>query len=269
MKEKIAIALTIAGSDSSAGAGVQADIKSSAACGAYMASVITSITAQNTKGVSSIENISTTMVEQQMKAVFSDMNVASLKTGMVPTKEMVDIIVEYIKSYNITNVVVDPVMISTSGSTLISSEAITAIIKSLLPITLLVTPNTIEASYISGIEIKSRSDFDMVAEKFKKLGVKFLLLKGGHVDGEVLTDVLYNCLTGESQEFVFDKIDTVNTHGTGCSLSSSIAAYLAQGYDIFESVSRAEAFVHEAIYKGKDAIYGDGFGPIKHFDYGK
>ena len=267
MRDKIAVSLTIAGSDTSAGAGIQADIKSSAACGTYMASVITSITAQNTKGVSSIENISTAMVREQMEAVFSDMNIASLKTGMIPTEEMVNIVVEYIKRYDIKNVVVDPVMISTSGSTLISNDAIAAIIKSLVPLTLLLTPNSIEASYISGIKVSSKADFDDVADKFKHLGLKYLLLKGGHIEGDRLTDVLYNCSTGESVEYIFDKIDTVNTHGTGCSLSSSIASYLAQGYDIYESVSRAETFVHNAINKAKDTLYGDGFGPINHFDY--
>ncbi len=265
--DRKAVALTIAGSDSSAGAGVQADIKSSAACGSFMANVITSITAQNTTGVSLIEEVSPAMIEAQLAAVLSDMNVTALKSGMMPSSECVDALVESIKAYDIKNVVVDPVMVSTSGATLISEAAVEAIVKKLFPLTLVVTPNVIEAAFISGVKIESRADFDAVAAVFKNLGVRYLLLKGGHVDGDVLVDVLYDCRSMESVEYSFPKIDSVNTHGTGCSLSASIAAFLSQGYDVYDSVERAEQFVHGAIERGVGVEYGAGHGPIAHFDY--
>lgn len=259
------IALTIAGSDSSAGAGIQADLKSAAALHTYMATAITAITAQNTTGVSMIESTSPQMVRAQIDSISTDMRVEAVKTGMIPTSEIVKEITECITRHNLKNIVIDPVMISTSGTTLIPKNAATKIIEELFPISELITPNIMECNYITGINIDSGVDFDKAAEKFRPLGIKYLLLKGGHLKSKNIVDILYNLQDSTQTEFEFDHISTKNTHGTGCSLSAAIASLLAKGFTTEQSVAEAEIFIHDAILSGKDYLYGSGHGPINHF----
>lgn len=262
---KEAIALSVAGSDSSAGAGIQADIKSGAATNGYMATAITAITAQNGVGVDGVMVVDDAMVKAQIDSVASDMRVVALKSGMLPTVECVKVVIDAIERYNIPFCVVDPVMVATSGATLISEDVARYIIDKLLPKATVVTPNIVEAAFISGLTVENLADFDTVAPYFEQLGVKFLLLKGGHLGGGALTDRLYDFKQGRSYDFTFAKIDTPNTHGTGCSLSSAIASYLSQGEDVVEAVRKAEEFVHKAIERGKDRVYSSGHGAIAHF----
>lgn len=262
---RVSIALSIAGSDSSAGAGIQADIKSAAALGVYMASAITAITAQNSCGVDAVDIISTEMVRSQIDAVASDMRVEAIKTGMIPNVAIVDAVIDAIERYNIKNIVVDPVMVSTSGATLIDTVAISKIIDKLFPISTIITPNSVECSYITGYKIDSYSSFDKAAQKFEPLGAEFLLLKGGHIDSTKTLDILYDFKNGDSYRYEFSRVDSPNTHGTGCSLSSSIAAMLAIGESVEQSVLIAEEFVHSAIESAKELKYGAGFGAISHF----
>ncbi|MEG1634531.1 MAG: bifunctional hydroxymethylpyrimidine kinase/phosphomethylpyrimidine kinase [Rikenellaceae bacterium] len=259
------IALTIAGSDSSAGAGIQADIKSAAALGVYMASVITALTAQNTVDVSMIKPTTLPMLRAQIKSIVTDLRVESVKTGMIPSAAMVTEIESCLHHYNLKKLVIDPVMISTSGATLIPKDAASKIIEFLFPLSEIITPNMVESSYITGVKIETAADFDKAAEKFEPLGVKYLLLKGGHLSGHSIVDILYNLHTGSQRIFEFPNIPTKNTHGTGCSLSSAIAASLSQGLTTEESTEVAEKFIHNAILSGKDYLYGTGHGPINHF----
>ena len=256
--------LSIAGSDSGAGAGIQADMKSVAACGGYCTTAITAITAQNTVGVRAIEILSEEIVKQQIEAVMEDFNITAIKIGMVPSKAIVDTIVEIIKKYNIQNVVLDPVMIATSGDMLVANEVAIHIIENLLPVCSVITPNIPESEFISKIKIDSENDFEKVAKYFATLNCKSLLLKAGHIKGDTLTDYLYDFENSNIHKHSFKKIDTPNTHGTGCSLSSSIAAFLSLGDNIQTAVEKAEQYIHEAIIKA-DYKIGEGHGPINHF----
>lgn len=261
---KIKCVLSIAGSDSGAGAGIQADMKSVAACGGYCTTAITAITAQNTVGVTKVEILSNSIVKAQIDAIMSDFNITAIKIGMVPSIEIVDVIIDTIKNNSIKNVVLDPVMVSTSGDMLVSQSVITHIIKNLLPHCSLVTPNIPEAEFISKIKIESEKDFQSVADFFSGINCKSLLLKAGHMNSQTLTDYLYNFDNNSKSCYQYQKIDTQNTHGTGCSLSSSIAAYLSQGDAIEVAVEKAEEYIHEAI-EAANYVLGDGHGAINHF----
>lgn len=264
MREKYDIVLSIAGSDSSAGAGIQADLKSVAACGAYCATAITALTAQNTCGVNSVNIVSDEVVKAQIEAVMDDLTVAAIKLGMLPSVGIVECVRETILKYNIENVVLDPVMIATSGDMLVSDEVANEIIKKLLPLARVITPNIPECEFICGIKIEKEEDFMKAADFFKKAGTKAILLKSGHLKGEMIRDHLYDFELGEHVVYEYDKIDTQNTHGTGCSLSSSIAAYLAQGCTISQSIQNAENYIHNAIERATYRL-GSGHGPINHF----
>lgn len=259
------IILSIAGSDSGAGAGIQADIKSAAACGVYCATAITAITSQNTLGVTHIEPVSTLSVEKQIRAVMDDMHVTSIKSGMLYSKDIARLVVKMIKEYGIKNYVLDPVMVSTSGHNLIEKDTAYYIIDELLPLATLITPNIPECELISGVEIRSTDDFEEAAEKIKKLACKNLLLKGGHLSNDILTDYLFEFDSNTLSKFCFKRIDTPNTHGTGCSLSAAVSAYLSQGNSLYESVNKAEIYLHEAIEAGITTRYGAGNGAINHF----
>lgn len=266
MMKKQAIMLSIAGSDCSAGAGIQADIKSASAVGVYCATVITSVTSQNTTGVKSIFNIHVDEVKAQIDAVMSDMNVTVIKTGMLPTKEIVAVVCDTIKKYGIKNVVVDPVMISTSGHTLIDNDTAIYIIEHLLPLATVITPNISETEFITKKKIVSLSDFESTVEVLKSLKARNVLLKAGHLDSDILTDVLYS-LEGEvkSNEFKYNRINTKNSHGTGCSLSSYIAAFLTKEEKLISAVEHAEEVLHQAIEDSKNIYWGEGHGPLKHY----
>ena len=232
--------LTIAGSDSSGGAGVQADLKTFSAIGTYGMSVITAVTAQNTEGVFAVEELSGEIIKSQIKAVFDDIEPAAVKIGMVSSPEIIVDIVNTIKKYNPSFLVVDPVMISKSGY--------------------LITPNVPEAEEITGIKINSVTDMKLAGEKILELGPKFVLMKGGHLDGDAV-----DVLIGENIFHVFKskRLNRKNTHGTGCTISSAITAHLALGYDIKESVALSKKYITEAIEHSFDM--GHGVGPVHHF----
>lgn len=252
--------LTIAGSDSSGGAGIQADLKTFSAIGTYGMSVITAITAQNTEGVFAVEELSREIIKKQIQVIFADIEPAAVKIGMVSSAEIILDIVEMLKRYNPKYLVVDPVMISKSGYSLLKPEAKGNLIKYLIPMAYLITPNVPEAEEITGIEIKSLDDMKMVGEKILALGPKYVLMKGGHLEGDAI-DVLIG--KDVFEVYKSKRINKKNTHGTGCTISSAITAHLALGYDIKEAVALSKKYITEAIEHSFDI--GHGVGPVNHF----
>lgn len=253
--------LTIAGSDSGGGAGIQADIKAMSANGVFAMSVITAITAQNTEEVTDVFELPPATVAAQIDAVFDDFDVAAVKTGMLSSAAVVDVVATMLKLQNVANLVVDPVMISKSGQSLLKPDAIDTLKTRLFPLALLVTPNVHEAQQLSGIEIKSLSDARRAAKVIHGFGCKQVLIKGGHLLAEQATDLLYdgrffNVFKGEF-------IETPHTHGTGCTFASAIAAHLAQGKSVVDSIQTAKAYLTEAIRHG--LAIGHGHGPTDHF----
>ncbi|MEM9362291.1 MAG: bifunctional hydroxymethylpyrimidine kinase/phosphomethylpyrimidine kinase [Bacteroidota bacterium] len=257
--------LTIAGSDSGGCAGIQADIKSISACGAYAASVITATTAQNTQGVIDIHPIPISHIAKQLDAVFSDITFDAIKIGMLHSCEVIETIAVKLAEYNAINIVIDPVMVATSGDTLITNDAIDCLRK-LVPQASLMTPNSKEAEILIGHAITNQN----AAAMAKEIGIQFktsVLLKGGHLDDttEAMLDVLYDYPADNTVVIKNPRIATNNTHGTGCSLSSSIATFLAKGYDMENAVKKACKYINQAINNGKDKVLGQGNGPINHF----
>lgn len=251
--------LTIAGSDCSGGAGIQADIKTIAAHGLYAMSVITALTAQNTTGVSSVSDVSPEFVKMQIDAVFTDIYPDAVKIGMVSNIEIIDVIVERLKYYNAKNIVVDPVMVATSGSKLLKDEAIEAVKNKLIPLADIITPNTSEAEVLSNIAIESQLDMETSAKFISKMLNGAVLIKGGHI-GENSNDLIfiedkYHWINGK-------RVNNSNTHGTGCTLSSAIACNLALGLSIKESVSNAKDYITGALEDGLNL--GEGSGPLNH-----
>ncbi len=263
MSKRYRTVLSIAGSDSGGGAGIQADIKAISANGCYAATAITAITVQNTVGVGGVHVVPDDVVEGQIDAVLGDIGADAVKLGMLPTVGVVKAVARMLRKYKVANVVLDPVMIATSGDRLIAPEAVSAICEELLPLSTLVTPNIPEATFISGAEIASESDFGQAAARIMEMGAKAVLLKSGHLNGAELTDVLFE--PSDTHRYSFRRIDTPNTHGTGCSLSSAVAAFLALGHPLHEAVGLAEDYIHEAISSGAKYEIGKGHGPIDHF----
>ena len=267
MKKKTA--LTIAGSDCSGGAGIQADLKTMTMNGVYAMSAITALTAQNTTGVRGIQESTPDFLKQQLDAVFEDIYPDAVKIGMVASTELIRVIADRLRHYGAKNVVVDPVMVATSGAALMKTDAVETLIAELLPVSTLVTPNIPEAEVLSGMKIEREED--MVAAA-KKIGDNFrcaVLLKGGHSINDA-NDLLY--ADGELTWFAGKRIPNPNTHGTGCTLSSAIAANLAKGFPLTESVRRAKAYISDALSAMLDL--GNGSGPMDYaFDlqgeYGK
>ncbi|KNF10193.1 hydroxymethylpyrimidine/phosphomethylpyrimidine kinase ThiD [Gottschalkia purinilytica] len=252
--------LTIAGSDSSGGAGIQADLKTFSAHGVFGMSVITAITAQNTQGVFGIQDITEDMIEQQIEVIYDDIEVDAVKIGMVSKIPTIKSIAKKLKDYNAKNIVIDPVMISKSGFNLLSPEAKETLISELIPISTMVTPNIPEATAITGDKVSNISDMKKAAKKIYYLGCKSVLVKGGHLDSDA-TDVLFD--GKEFYYFTSSRILTKNTHGTGCTLSSAIASNLALGFDIPTSVKNAKKYITIAIENSLDI--GKGVGPTHHF----
>ncbi|MEM0489975.1 MAG: bifunctional hydroxymethylpyrimidine kinase/phosphomethylpyrimidine kinase [Ignisphaera sp.] len=251
-------ALTIAGSDSGGGAGIQADLKTFAALGVHGMSVITSVTAQNTYEVRAVHDIPLDIIKAQFEAVVEDIGVDAAKTGMLSRYEVVELVSSLIKSYSIP-VVVDPVMVAKSGAPLLRENAIEALIKYLIPIATVVTPNRFEAEKLTSIAIKSIDDAKRAARKIvEDLGARAAIVKGGHMEGEESIDILY--VDGVYREFRAKRIETRNTHGTGCSFSAAIAAELAKGKNIVEAVKTAKEFITIAIEHGLPI--GKGHGPV-------
>ena len=260
--------LTIAGSDSGGGAGIQADIKTASACGCYVASVITALTAQNTQGVDGIHTVPASFVRMQAEAVLSDIGADAVKLGMLPTAEIVETVAEGLEKHAVRNVVLDPVMIATSGDRLISKEAAEAILNRLLPLARVVTPNLPEAEFMTGIRLLPENPKDsfreMAARLFDK-GADGVLLKAGHLEGAEVCDLLFDGRPEKQYDYPYRKTLTPNTHGTGCTLSSAIASFLALGFALPEAVGKAEEYIHDAIRAGADYKIGHGHGGVHHF----
>jgi len=264
MNRGIYRALTVAGSDSGGGAGIQADLKTFMAHGVYGCSAITAITAQNTLGVSGVVVISPEMVAAQMDAVLSDIGSDAVKTGMLGNAEVVRAVAKSIRSYSIAKLVVDPVMISTSGHRLSGQDTVDAYLKELFPLALLVTPNLFEAEVFYGQPIKTESQLAEAAMKILDYGPRWVLIKGGHrnfaTDKNMVTDLLTDGIS--SEEINNPRIETRCTHGTGCTLSAAITAGLAKGMELPDAVRAAETYLHNAI-KTADPL-GKGHGPVNH-----
>lgn len=251
--------LTIAGSDCSGGAGIQADLKTMLANGVYGMSVITSLTAQNTTGVRSVQNSDPSSLADQIDTVFEDIVPDAVKTGMIPSKELVETVAFKLKEYGVKNLVVDPVMVATSGADLSTEESVKALKEKLIPLATVVTPNVPEAEVLSGIKIDTKDDMINAAKKINSGCGCSVLIKGGH-NGSDCDDVLFH----EGKVFVFEmeKIDNPNTHGTGCTLSSAIACNLAKEMTVPDAVKRAKEYITGAIRAGLDI--GRGRGPLDH-----
>lgn len=251
--------LTIAGSDCSGGAGIQADLKTFSAHNLYGMTVITALTAQNTTGVQGILDISPEFVAQQLDSVFTDIKPDAVKIGMVSRMEIVDVIVGKLKQYSVKNVVVDPVMVATSGAKLMGDDVISALISQLFPLATVITPNILEAQVLSGETITDKEDMSQASKIIRKDTDVAILLKGGHLKG-CADDLLLN--GDEISWFTGKRVDNPNTHGTGCTLSSAIACNLASGYKLEESIEKAKKYLTGALESGLDL--GAGSGPLNH-----
>jgi hydroxymethylpyrimidine/phosphomethylpyrimidine kinase len=257
---KIPRALTIAGSDSGGGAGIQADLKTFAALGVYGMSAITALTAQNTVGVDAILEIDPAFVSSQIRAVVTDMGADAVKTGMLAAPEIVIQVAKDLRDLGLKNVVVDPVMVAKSGDPLLRREAVRAVVEELFPLALAITPNLHEAAALTGIEVKDPESMREAARKLKGLGPRFVVVKGGHLQGAPM-DLLFD---GRSfREYRNERYDTPHTHGTGCTFASAIAACLAKGMSVEDAVARAKSYISGAIRFGLPL--GQGHGPVHHF----
>jgi hydroxymethylpyrimidine/phosphomethylpyrimidine kinase len=252
--------MTIAGSDSGGGAGIQADLKAIAAMGAYGTTAITSVTVQNTLGVKDVCNLPLEIVEAQIDAIMEDISAHAAKTGMLATKEIILLVSRKIKEYKIDKLVVDPVMVATSGDILLESNAIETLIQELLPLAEVVTPNIQEAEVLSGITIHTIQDMERAAEKIGEMGSKYVIVKGGH-RAEDATDILYD--GKEIFYFPAERINTNNTHGTGCTYSAALAACIAQGMSMTDAVGRVKQYITGGIINSLSI--GKGSGPVDHF----
>ena len=256
---KLKTALAIAGSDCSGGAGIQADLKTMTMNGVYAMSAITALTAQNTMGVRAIQESAPDFLKQQIDAVFEDIYPDAVKIGMVASGELIKIIADRLKYYNAKNVVVDPVMVATSGSSLMKSDALNVLVEQLLPLATVVTPNIPEAQVLSGLTIKTKEDMVCVAKHIADKYHIAVLLKGGHSINDA-NDLLYK--DGKYVWFEGKRINNPNTHGTGCTLSSAIASNLAKGFCLEQSVKRAKDYISGALASMLDL--GQGSGPMNH-----
>lgn len=259
------IVLTIAGSDSSGGAGIQADIKAISATGSYACSVITAITAQNTQGVNSILPIPLDMVEQQLDAVFTDLNIQAVKIGMLADSDIIHLVAAKIRQYQPQYLVIDPVMVATSGDILLQQHAITTLKTELLPLADIITPNLPEAAALTGHDIPQSIDgMQAMISALRAINPHAVLLKGGHLENDSnSTDLLI--LASDVIELTTPRINTRNTHGTGCTLSSAIASYLAQGNTLEHATTLAKRYITAAITAADELTIGQGHGPVNHF----
>lgn len=257
--------LTIAGSDSGGGAGIQADIKSISACGCYASSAITAITAQNTVEVRAIHTIPNEILKLQIKAVLDDIGADAIKIGMLHSPEAIQTVADCLDDYQIKNIVLDPVMVATSGNQLLMDKAIHQLKKLLFPKVSLITPNLPEAEILLGRKIECQAEFRGIAQELAERFQVSVLLKAGHLDDDDLIDVLYDYEKSESLDLASKRIHTQNTHGTGCSLSSALASFLAKGHSLAESAQLAKTFITESIKAGSVYKIGQGHGSVHHF----
>lgn len=252
--------MTIAGSDSGAGAGIQADLKAIAAMGAYGTSAITSITAQNTLGVQNVFNLPLTIIADQIESILDDIGAHAVKTGMLATGDIISLVADKVKKYNIKLLVVDPVMVSTSGDVLLQQDALDNLKNCLLPLAYITTPNMREAEVLSGQPVTTLSEMKEAAKKIYSFGPKNVVVKGGHLEGEAI-DVLYN--GKEFKYFKNPKVDTKNTHGTGCTFAAALAANLAFGFEVEKALQKTKEYITGALKDSLDV--GQGAGPVNHF----
>ncbi|MBL7960913.1 bifunctional hydroxymethylpyrimidine kinase/phosphomethylpyrimidine kinase [bacterium] len=257
---KTAKALTIAGSDSGGGAGIQADLKTFSALGVYGTSVITSITAQNTVAVTGIQDIELSIIEKQIDAVMSDIGTHAIKTGMLSTAEIIDVVSRGLTKFNARKLVVDPVMVAKSGHKLLQDNAVHALVHKLIPMAQVVTPNIPEAEVLTGEKINSLDDMEKACRRLLEMGCRAVVVKGGHSKKDAV-DVFYD---GKKIHHMSSKrYRTKNTHGTGCTFSAAIAAYLAKGYPTLEAVKFSKKYITGAI--AHSYSIGKGHGPVHHF----
>lgn len=263
--KRYARALTVAGSDSGGGAGIQADLKTFSALGCYGMSVITALTAQNTVGVRDIHPVPPAFVEEQMEAVLTDIGADAVKIGMLFSVELIETVAARLRRHGVRNIVVDPVMVAQSGDKLLRDDAVAALRETLLPVADLATPNLPEAEILVGRPIRTREDIEAAARRMAGWGCRAVLIKGGHAGDARADDWLF--LTGEDrmERFGADRVPTRNNHGTGCTLSSAVAARLARGDALAEAVKTAKAYIDGAIRAGAAYRLGNGSGPVHHF----
>ena len=256
--------LTIAGSDSSGGAGVQADIKTMSSLGIYAASAITAVTVQNTKGVTAVHTIPPDIIEGQIRSVMCDLQPSHVKIGMLADTQSMVSVANVLKDYPEAKVILDPVMVATSGDRLMEDDALQCLRKMLLPASFMLTPNIPEAEALAGMTIREADDIDRAAVRICEYGTSWVLVKGGHLKGATKEDRLY--YRGLLRRtYTSNTVDTPNTHGTGCTLSSAVAAWLARGCDVEEAVEKAKDYVYKAIEAGANFRTGMGHGPVNHF----
>ncbi len=262
--------LTIAGSDSGGGAGIQADLKTFSALGCYGMSVLTALTAQNTRQVTAIHDLPPDFIREQLDAVFTDIGVDAVKIGMLSRSDVIREIASTLAKYRPDHIVIDPVMVAKSGDRLLQDEAVAALKESLVPMATLITPNLPEAGVLSGSTVSTRKEMEYAGERILGMGPDAVLVKGGHLEG---TDVSPDCLvyhdksTGSVQIrwYELPRVNTHNNHGTGCTLSSAIAAQLAKGESLDEAVGSALSYLNRALRKAADWKIGKGHGPVHHF----
>ncbi|MGF1729247.1 bifunctional hydroxymethylpyrimidine kinase/phosphomethylpyrimidine kinase [Photobacterium kasasachensis] len=262
---KTPITLTIAGSDSGGGAGIQADIKAISATGSYACSVITALTAQNTQGVSGILAVEPEFVEQQLDSVFTDLDVKAVKVGMLSDTNIIRVVAAKLRQYQPKYLVVDPVMVATSGDLLLQQDAISSLKSELLPLADVITPNLPEAAALLGVAIPhSEQEMTNMIDGLREIGAKSVLLKGGHLEQDTnSTDLLI--LANDVIRMSTPRIPTSNTHGTGCTLSSATASFLAQGIELTTAVQCAKSYITKAISHADELEVGSGHGPVHHF----
>jgi len=276
MNKKYNTVLTIAGSDSGGGAGIQADIKTISACGCYASSAITAITVQNTLGVQGVTGVPPQVIADQIEAVLSDIGADAVKIGMLHSSEIIMAIREKLMAFNVRNLVIDPVMVSTSGHRLIEESAVETLKKELLPLARVITPNIPEAEILLDRKIDRQDILPECAEELSRRYSRHIendgtvrrvsvLLKAGHLTEEKLVDVFYNAETGNKSYLPSARLHTRNTHGTGCTLSSALASFIACGNNLDSAAACAKEYINGAIISGAEYEIGHGYGPVNHF----
>ena len=258
-------ALTIAGSDPSGGAGIQADLKTFSACGCFGTSAVVAVVDENTVGVTGVHPVPVNFVTGQIKSVLDDIGADAIKIGMLHSAKLIQAVKKTLAAYDIKNIVLDPVMVATSGDKLLQDEAIDTLQRELIPFARVITPNIPEAEVLLGRKINGQSDFTAAVRELSVNSKVSVLLKAGHFKEDTLTDVFFNIETNEMMELTSGRICTKNTHGTGCTFSSAIAAFLAHGLSLNEAVYKAKDYLKSAIAAGAAYEIGKGHGPVHHF----
>ena len=265
MNKQYKCVLTIAGSDPSGGAGIQADLKTMSACGCYGMSAITAVVDENTVSVSGVHPVPVSFVQGQIKSVLDDIGADAIKIGMLHSSELIRAVKDTLGNYPIGNIVLDPVMVATSGDKLLQDEAIETLKNELIPRVRIITPNIPEAEILSGEKISCQKDLSRIIKKLSCQGSVSVLLKAGHLTDDELTDIFYNAETDEIVELHSKRVSTRNTHGTGCTFSSAVASFLAHQLPLNDAVRQAKEYINQAITHGAAYNIGKGHGPVHHF----